>query len=90
MAEKAKVFGDETSRLEIMKTDSPKAQKKLGRGVRGFDCQKWNQHKKKIVTRGTYEKFSQNPVLRRRLLETGDKVGGGASHAFSRSTATVT
>lgn len=80
MAEKAKLFGDETAWQEIIQTDDPRTHKRLGRGVHGYNQGTWDEHKKDIVTRGSYAKFSQNPVMGQYLLDTGEKVG---LHDFS-------
>lgn len=74
MAGKARLFGDDDALAQIMATDSPSAHKKLGRGVRGYDTDTWNAHKKSIVMRGSYEKFRQNPLMARHLLDTREKV----------------
>lgn len=72
MAHKALVFGDGETYNEIMKENDPKKIKELGRKIKGFDNDKWNQYRKKIVTNGNRLKFGQNPDLMKRLLETGD------------------
>lgn len=53
---------------------------KLGRMVRGYDQQVWDQHKLDIATRGSYAKFTQNEMMGQHLLGTGEKV----SHIVSR------
>lgn len=40
---KAKLFGDEVCAEKILRTDSPREHKALGRSVRGFDETKWEQ-----------------------------------------------
>ena len=74
MAEKARIFGDEEVRAQILATDSPETIKKLGREVKGFDSEVWNQHKFNVVVKGNLAKFSQNPPLMEFLKKTGSAV----------------
>ena len=73
MAEKAKLFGDNKIRKQIMKTNSPREQKALGRKVSNFDAGKWNSVARDIVYKGNLAKFSQNKDLQKELLTTEDK-----------------
>lgn len=70
MAEKARLFNDEETEKQIMETKSPREQKKLGRKVKNFDVDKWNESAKKIVYTGNKAKFTQNDYLKQKLLET--------------------
>lgn len=72
MAEKARVFGDEDVRKQILSTSNPKLQKDLGRQVRNYDDQRWSQVRFDIVVRGTIEKYEQNPHLKELLLAVPD------------------
>ncbi|KAH0792233.1 NADAR family protein [Histomonas meleagridis] len=74
MAEKARIFGDEEIRREILSNADPKRIKALGRKVKNFDGKKWDEYKNLIVVNGNYFKFSQNPDLHDFLKSTGDKV----------------
>ncbi len=74
MAEKARLFEDETVLTEIIKTKSPANAKKLGRSVQRFDPKKWNDHCTQIVVDGNFAKFSQNEPLKQFLVTTGDRV----------------
>lgn len=74
MAEKAKLFGDEEIRAEILNTDDPRMCKALGRKVKNFDKAVWDKEKEHIVRKGNAKKFLQNSALRNFLLSTGDKV----------------
>ena len=74
MAEKARLFGDEEIRAEILNTSDPRKCKALGRKVRNFDKAVWNKEKEHIVRKGNTKKFLQNSALRSFLLSTGDKV----------------
>jgi ribA/ribD-fused uncharacterized protein len=74
MAEKARLFGDESSAAAMIAADSPKEAKALGRGVRGFDGDRWEEAAFDIVVRGSTAKFGQDPQLRDYLVGTGDAV----------------
>ena len=74
MAEKARLFGDEKIRAEILRTSDPRKCKALGRKVKNFDKAVWDKRKENIVRNGNFEKFMQNSALRSFLLSTGDKV----------------
>lgn len=67
---KAKLFKDEQVAIKILMTESPKEQKMLGQIVRGFDEEKWEKEREKIVYAGNYAKFTQNPNLKKELLST--------------------
>ncbi|MDR6224627.1 NADAR family protein [Desmospora profundinema] len=70
MHQKAVLFGDEIIADKILQSDSPAEQKRLGRRVKGFQADVWDQHRKSIVYEGNYAKFTQNPKLKQALLET--------------------
>lgn len=58
---------------QILMTESPKEHKRLGRAVSGFDDSVWNEARCEIVRSANIAKFSQNPELKKLLLETGDR-----------------
>lgn len=70
MAEKAKLFGDEDIRLQILESKDPREQKELGRKVKNFNSEIWNSQAKKIVFKGLHLKFTQNHHLLKVLLDT--------------------
>lgn len=74
MAEKARLFGDLETHASILAVRTPAEAKKLGRGVKGFDDELWEQARFDIVVRANEAKFSQNQALRDYLLITGDCV----------------
>ena len=74
MAEKARLFGDEDARARILKADSPKAAKQLGRRVKNFEERAWAEARFRLVVEGNLAKFGQNPELGKFLVETGDAV----------------
>ena len=57
-----------------MNASEPKEQKKLGRLVKNFDEDKWNEVADEIVFQGNLAKYSQNLHLKQMLLATGDKI----------------
>lgn len=73
MAEKARLFGDEAIRSEILATEDPRRHKALGRKVRGFDSQLWQAERLGIVVRGNRAKFAQNPAMLTVLANTRGK-----------------
>ena len=73
MAEKARLFGDSKIEKEIMNSDSPSHQQKLGKRVSGFAEDKWAAERTNIVFRGNLAKFTQNAHFKSLLLETGDR-----------------
>lgn len=74
MAAKAALFGDAATRQQILAAPHPGAAKQLGRQVAGFDEAQWQAARSAIVIAGNMAKFSQNEVLRQRLLNTGERV----------------
>ncbi|MGB0129528.1 MAG: NADAR family protein [Rhodocyclaceae bacterium] len=74
MAEKAALFEDEEVLSLVLGAPDPSAAKALGRRVQGFDQTVWLEHRFSLVVRGNEAKFSQNPALRRYLVETGTRV----------------
>lgn len=74
MAQKAELFADAHSAMQIRACRHPAEAKEIGRHVRGFDDEGWEEHRFDIVATGSYAKFSQNPTLRAFLLSTGSRV----------------
>ena len=73
MAEKARLFGDTEIEHAILKSNSPRHQKKLGKQVSRFQEDKWISERSNIVFRGNVAKFTQNEELKSLLQETGDR-----------------
>jgi len=73
MYKKALLFEDEEVANAIMRTNNPKDQKALGRKVRGFDKDVWEEVCREYVYEGNYAKFTQNPELLEELLSYGDR-----------------
>lgn len=74
MYKKAKLFGDNIIAERILNTRSPSGQRKKGRFVLDFDKDIWEEHKYEIVKQGNRLKFQQNVDLKKKLLETKEKV----------------
>lgn len=74
MAQKAKLFDDMDIFNQIIQSKHPKQAKDLGRQVKNFDENIWNEKRFEIVVQGNIAKFSQNPALKAYLLGTGDRV----------------
>ncbi len=79
MAHKALLFGDHEIYDKIMNTGDPATIKKLGRLIADFDPDIWDEHKFNIVINGNRLKFSQNPILLKRLMDTDNKYIAEAS-----------
>lgn len=74
MAKKAKLFGDSETEQKIMSATEQGEIKSLGRKVRNFDENVWNEFKSLIVMTGNYYKFLQLAKLRKVLLSTKDAI----------------
>ena len=72
MYRKALCFQDEEIAKKIMATSDPKQIKALGREVHGYVDGVWASLREEAVYEGLIAKFSQNPELKKRLLNTGD------------------
>ena len=70
---KAMLFEDHKHAHIILKEHDCKKTKALGRSIIGFNEKKWEEHRENIVTRGNYLKFTQNHVLKAKLLATDGK-----------------
>jgi ribA/ribD-fused uncharacterized protein len=70
MAAKAACFKDFRALSSIMAAKDPYEQKMLGKGVQGFDKERWNAVAKEVVYRGNKAKFSQNPKYKEVLMAT--------------------
>ena len=74
MSHKAKLFGDDEIKQQILFCQDPKKIKALGQKVQNFDEAIWGKAKYSIVLNGNYLKFSQNPKLKDFLLKTGNEI----------------
>jgi len=79
MTQKALLFSDVSIAREVLSlTGTSKSEmayvKSLGRKVKNFDEDVWKGERKRIVLEGNLLKFRQNDELRKKLMETGDKM----------------
>ncbi len=74
MAEKARLFNDEETLQKVLKCDTPREAKALGRNVRNFDSKIWKPHCSQIVIQGNLAKFEQNIDLGHWLKSTAPKI----------------
>ncbi len=70
---KAVLFKDHEIAKKILECDDPTKMKKLGRIVKNFDQETWEQNRETIVYENNMAKFSQNPYLKEALFATGDR-----------------
>ena len=73
MAEKDGIFNDHRAVELIMPSPEPSTHKRVGRGVRNFDCDVWHREKTNALLSGTYANFTQNPVMELHLFCTANK-----------------
>jgi ribA/ribD-fused uncharacterized protein len=74
MAEKARLFSDFATAEKIIRAETPKLAKELGRQLKGFEPEVWEKSCYQVVVTGNRHKFSQNDSFKDYLLSTGDKV----------------
>lgn len=72
------LFGDEDTAQAILECKYAKEQKELGRSAKPF-IPFWDDISTNTVLQGTVAKFTQNPNLRKLLIDTGDYLIGEAS-----------
>lgn len=70
MYSKAKLFNDKVAAESILKETNPLQMKRYGRTVENFDEKVWQEHNERILKNGLYLKFTQNPNLLNKLLNT--------------------
>ena len=70
MAQKALLFGDTAVHADIMAEQDPKQIKKYGRLVSNFNKELWDKHRFTIVLGASIAKFTQNPDLKKILMDT--------------------
>ena len=74
MYQKACLFGDTVIAEKILTVTHPANAKKLGRQVKGFKQDIWEEHRMNIVVEGNVLKFSQHPDLADFLIKTGHRI----------------
>ncbi|KAF6811667.1 hypothetical protein CPLU01_15072 [Colletotrichum plurivorum] len=73
MHAKALLFSDPEVALSILKASHPRKVKSLGRCVKNFDEERWNEERERIVREGNLLKFRASDELRQKLLATGER-----------------
>lgn len=74
MAEKARLFGDETALERILEAATAAEAKKIGREVQNYDDARWARARLDAVVRGSIAKFSAHADLAAFLLGTGERM----------------
>lgn len=74
MAEKALIFEDHKIHQQILNCSTAKEAKSLGRKVKLFNPDTWEEYRYDVVKRGNFHKFTQNKELAEYLKSTGDKI----------------
>jgi hypothetical protein len=78
---KARFFDPDGEAIKQMGNDKTPAQmKKLGRQVKNFDGERWVREGCQAMYEAVYAKFSKNPELKQKLLDTGYTIIAEASH----------
>lgn len=72
MYHKAKLFGDKHIMRSVMKANTPREQKALGRAVQGFRDTVWNENKYEIVKNIVRAKFQDKNHTRNLLYKSFD------------------
>lgn len=73
MAKKAEYFNDQESLIKILNLKKPQEQKQVGKKVKGFNKELWEEVSYKIMLDGLRLKFTQNNELKNKLLATNNK-----------------
>ena len=71
---KAKTFGDDEAFEKIQKAKSAQSAKAAGKKVKDFKEETWKEKKDEAMKTILRAKFTQNLELRKKLLDSGDKV----------------
>jgi ribA/ribD-fused uncharacterized protein len=79
MAQKALLFGDATAFAKVMAAETPGEAKAVGREVRSFRKEQWQECAFAVVVTGNMAKFQQNSRLLKFLLATGEHILAEAS-----------
>ena len=74
MRTKALTFGDRNIAEQMIQTEDPAKMQQLGWQVSGYDDNIWAGMRQLVAFSALKAKFSQNSILRERLLTTGDAV----------------
>jgi len=72
MYSKAILFNDTETAHQILAEQKPAKQKKLGRLVKNFEPDKWNEIAETFVYQANFAKFTQNKPLLEKLMQTSN------------------
>ena len=70
MYQKCVLFGDDASAKKIMSTDDPAQQQAIARNASGYIENVWKGYRQIIAEKALYAKFTQDDLLREKLLIT--------------------
>jgi len=70
MYRKALLFKDYEAAERVLLCKNPRAQKAIGRTIKGYNDEEWNKVKFDIVVENNILKFSQNPAWKELLIYT--------------------
>ncbi|MBQ5966935.1 MAG: DUF1768 domain-containing protein [Clostridiales bacterium] len=70
MYQKCVLFGDNASAKKVMSTDDPAQQQEIARNASGFIENVWKGYRQVIAEKALYAKFTQDDLLRDKLLIT--------------------
>ncbi len=79
MAEKARLFEDDSALARILSAPTPGAAKRRGREVAGFSEELWTEVRMAVAIAGNLAKFRQNPPLGDYLVGTQRRILAEAS-----------
>lgn len=74
MGQKALLFNDFETMEKILSTTNPKQIKALGREVKNFNANEWDNAKYSVVLNGNFYKFTQNEEMLKILISTENKI----------------
>ena len=63
-------FKDDATATAIMKAETPEKMKILARNIKGLDEKLWRPHARQTMEKAVFLKFSQNPHLQKKLLDS--------------------
>jgi predicted NAD-dependent protein-ADP-ribosyltransferase YbiA (DUF1768 family) len=79
MFQKARLFKDEDIAIEVLRAETPRQVRSLGRKVKNFDEATWLKHRREIVRHGNILKFT------RAVTEEGYKKGSPSGNYLEGS-----
>ncbi|MBQ7222950.1 MAG: NADAR family protein [Erysipelotrichaceae bacterium] len=79
MYRKALLFKDEGAAKRILAADDCQQIQQIGRRISNYNDKVWNGYRQLIMYEALWAKFTQNPELKKKLLDTGNEVLAEAS-----------